>query len=133
MTPRHFVAIGLAAAVLAGQSSAATAPSGSPAQVKVTGRTAVIGLPYRTADKLIWVSATRMSDAQPFMFKGLEIKPHGGPGGMELAVFTYVADKAGTATLNFGLVPPGKMLTGPPTLVYRGPIARKVSVTVHSK
>ena len=111
----------LMAAAFAGPALAA-APLPSPT-VKMTGRTATISLPYRTADKVIWVSATRMWEATPFTFKGLEIKPGGGPGGTDLSAFTYTADKAGSATLKFGLVPPGKMLIGPPTLVYKGPVA----------
>jgi hypothetical protein len=99
----------------------------------MAGRTATISLPYRTADKLIWVSATRVSEASPFMFKGLDIKPHEGPGGTDLAVFTYTADKPGSAKLSFGLVPPGKMLIGPPSLVYTGPVAQRVSVEVVAK
>ncbi len=122
----------LAAALLAFASAAPAiaSPGDAPAAVKVTGRTAVIALPYRTSDHLIWVSATRMFDAMPFTFKGLEIRPHAGSNGMDLSVFTYVADKPGTATLNFGLVPPGKMLIGPPSLLYKGPVARRLSIKV---
>ncbi len=97
-------------------------------QVAMAGRTATITLPYRTADHLLWVSSTKMADASPFVFKGLAIKPHEGPGGADLAVFTYTADKPGTAVLSFGLVPPGKMLIGPPSLVYTGPVAKRASV-----
>lgn len=109
---------------------ALAAPGDYPAQVQNTGRTAVIGLPYRTSDNLFWVSATKVIDALPFSFKSLEIKPHAGPAGTNLAVFTYVADKAGSTTLVFGLVPPGKMLIGPPSMVYRGPVARKLFIKV---
>ncbi len=83
----------------------------------------MVSLPYRSSDTMIWVSATRMSEAAPFLFKGLDIRPKGGPSGTDLAVFTYAADTAGSATLKFGLVPPGKMLIGPPALVYKGPVA----------
>lgn len=112
-------ALGLAAVAAA---AIAAAPLPAPS-VKTTGRTAMISLPYRTSDTVVWVSATRVSEAAPFMFKGLDIKPKGGPAGTDLAVFTYTADRAGSATLKFGLVPPGKMLIGPPTLVYKGPVS----------
>ncbi len=121
----------LAASLVFGVAAAAqAAPAPVAATVKMTGRTAVIGLPYQASAGLVWVSATRMSEAAPFMFKGLEIRPHGGPGGADLAVFTYAADRAGSASLSFGLVPPGKMLIGPPSLIYKGPVAQRVSVKV---
>lgn len=118
------LAVPFAAAVLAFAAGAALAAGPlPPPTVKAAGRTTVVSLPYRTADGLIWVSATRVSEASPFTFKGLDIKPNGGPSGTDLAVFTYTADRSGSATLKFGLVPPGKMLIGPPTLVYKGPVA----------
>jgi hypothetical protein len=120
----------LAASLICGAVHAAPAPAEAPFSVKMAGRTATISLPYKASDKLIWVSATRMSDAAPFMFKSLAIAPHAGPGGLDMAVFTYVADRPGAAKLTFGLVPPGKMLIGPPSLVYKGPPARLVSVPV---
>jgi hypothetical protein len=114
----------------------AAAPLGAPgdhASVKMTGRAAEIALPYRTSGHLIWVSATTSSKASPFAFKSLAIRPHAGPNGADLAVFTYVADRPGSTTLEFGLVPPGKMLTGPPTLIYRGPVARRVAIKITAK
>lgn len=101
-----------------------------PPTVALNGRTAVISLPLRLSDKLIWVSATRVAEADPFVFKGLEIKPGGGPQGTDLAVFTYVADHAGTAVLKFGLVPPGKMLVGLPETIYTGPVAARFETRV---
>lgn len=98
--------------------------------VKVTGRTAVVSLPYRAAEGLVWVSATRMSEAAPFTFKSLDVRPKAGPGGTDLAVFTYQAAVGGAAKLKFGLVPPGKMLIGPPALVYKGPVAKTFEVQV---
>ena len=121
----------LATALACGTVQAAPAgPAEAPFSLKMVGRTATISLPYKASDKLVWVSATRMSDAAPFVFKSLAIAPHAGPGGLDLAVFTYVADRPGAATLSFGLVPPGKMLIGPPSLVYKGVLARLVSVPV---
>jgi len=102
------------------------------AVVTMAGRTATITLPYRTSNHLIWVSATRVIDAAPFTFKALAIKPGAGEGGRDLAVFTYVADRPGKTNLSFGLVPPGKMLIGPPMLVFKGP-ARRITVTVTAK
>ncbi len=112
----------------------AAPPKPLPAPVvKVAGRTATIALAYRTADKLIWVSSTRMMDATPFMFQALEIKPRAAADGSDLAIFTYKADRAGSAKLSFGLVPPGKMLIGPPMLVYHGPVARRFTAQVTAK
>lgn len=122
----------LCAAAMLCAAAPARAPA-DPATVKMTGRKAEIALPYRTSDHLIWVSATTASKASPFAFKGLAIKPHAGPNGTDLAVFTYLADRAGSTTLEFGLVPPGKMLIGLPTLVYHGPVARRVSIKVTAK
>ncbi len=121
----------LAAALVCGAVQAAPAhPAEAPFSVKMAGRTATISLPYKASDKLVWVSATRMSDAAPFVFRSLTISPHAGPDGLDLAVFTYVADRPGAAKLSFGLVPAGKMLIGPPSLVYKGLLARLVSVSV---
>jgi len=114
----------------------AAAPAGvpgGPAVVRMTGRQAEIALPYRASDHLIWVSATTAGKASPFAFKGLAIKPHAGPGGADLAVFTYVADKPGSTALEFGLVPPGKMLIGLPALRYHGPVARRITVQITAR
>ena len=119
-----------AAVALAAPAPAPAAPSLGPIIVRNVGRTSTVLLPYRASSHLVWVSATRMADATPFMFKSLQIRPGAAPGGADQAVFTYVADRPGTATLSFGLVPPGKALIGPPFLVYRGPIARRISVKV---
>ena len=133
MTRRPLMLIAaLAAPALLGTALAGPPPA-VPVQLTVSGRTATIGLPYRSADQLVWVSSTRVAEASPFMFKGLVIKPHEGPGGTDLAVFTYTADQPGTAKLSFGLVPPGKMLIGPPALVYTGPVAQRVTVEVVAK
>ena len=40
---------------------------------------------------------------------------------------------AGSATLKFGLAPPGKMLIGPPALVYKGPVAQTFEAKVSAK
>ncbi len=113
-------------------SAVPTAPAGPlpPPTHSVTGRIATITLPYRTADNLIWVSATKVTEAAPFMFKAVDVKPGGGPNGTDLSVFTYQADRAGTATLKFGLVPPGKMLIGLPSMVYTGPVTARYEATV---
>jgi len=125
-----------AAVMLCAAATIGTAPAGAPddpATVKMTGRQAEIALPYRTSDHLIWVSATTASKASPFAFKSLAIKAHAGPNGTDLAVFTYAADRAGSTTLEFGLVPPGKMLIGPPSLRYQGRVARRVAVKITAK
>jgi hypothetical protein len=109
---------------------AAVAGALPPPTHSVTGRIATVTLPYRTADGLVWVSATKMSEAAPFVFKGIEIKPGSGPNGTDLSVFTYEAERAGMATLRFGLVPPGKMLIGLPSLVYTGPVTARYEATV---
>ncbi|WP_257558049.1 hypothetical protein [Sphingobium sp. CFD-2] len=77
---------------------------------EVKGRIVTIRLPYRTTDNLLWTSATDVMAAAPFMFQDLDIQPRAGPQGTDLAVFTYKADKPGTATLEFGLVPAGTTL-----------------------
>ena len=110
----------------------AAAPA-SVAKVVTSGRTVTITLPYRTKDNLLWVSASRVMEMAPFMFRALDIKPNAGPGGTDLAIFTYVADRAGSTTLKFGLVPPGKMLIGPPMMVYHGPVARREAIHVAVK
>ena len=120
-----------AIAVLAFSVGAAAALAPLPAPTVATaGRTAVVSLPYRTSDGMVWVAGSRMTEAAPFMFKSLDLKPHGGPMGTDLAVFTYVADRGGSATLKFGLVPPGKMLIGPPTMVYKPAPAQTFSTKV---
>lgn len=133
MTKCHWLFLSTLASMLLFAPAWAETPSAGPAQVTMAGRTATISLPYRSADHLIWVSSTRMSEASPFVFKELAIKPNAGPAGTDLAVFTYTADKAGAATLSFGLVPPGKMLIGPPAMVYTGPVALRASVKVEAK
>lgn len=105
----------------------AAVPAGSHA---VSGRTVTVSLPFRIADQLAWVSATPAADARPFVFKGLEIKPGGGPGGVDLAVFTYEADGPGSAKLKFGMVPGGKMLIGPESLVYTGEVLKRYEADV---
>ena len=122
----------IAALALGASGALALAPL-PPPTVSMAGRTATISLPYRTADHMMWVSATRVMDSGPFAFKGLDIRPGGGPGGTDLSVFTYTADKAGSATLKFGLAPPGKMLIGPPALVYKGPVAQTFEAKVSAK
>ena len=125
--------VGLTAVTIALDATPMNAKADADAAiVTMAGRTATITLPYRTSNHLIWVSATRVIDAAPFSFKSLAIKPGAGEDGRDLAVFTYVADRPGKATLTFGLVPPGKMLIGPPMLVFKGP-ARRITVTVTAK
>lgn len=96
----------------------------------ISGRTVTVSLPYRLADNLAWVAATPAADARPFVFKGLEVKPGGGPGGVDLAVFTYEADGPGEAKLAFGMVPAGKMLIGPESLVYKGEALKRYEADV---
>jgi hypothetical protein len=115
----RLAALSLVAMLAAAPALAAPAPLPTGGFV-ATGRTVTVSLPYRTTDSLVWVSATRMSELGPFTFKGLAVKPKAGPAGTDLSVFTYQAAAAGTATLKFGLVPPGQMLVGPPTMTYRG-------------
>ncbi len=120
------------------QSATASAPAADtagaaalpPPFVATNGRTVVVSLPVRLSDHLVWVSATPVADADPFVFKGLDIKPGAGPQGTDLTVFTYAADHAGEARLKFGLVPPGKMLVGLPGTVYTGPVAARFETSV---
>lgn len=105
----------------------AAIPGGSHA---VSGRTVTVTLPYRIADQLAWVAATTAAEARPLAFKGLEIKPGGGPGGVDLAVFTYEAEAAGSAKLQFGLVPAGKMLIGPDSMVFKGEVPKRYEADV---
>ena len=126
---------GAAPAMSSPDPAGTSAPSGAvgalpPPTHSVAGRIATITLPYRTTDGLVWVSATKVSEAAPFVFKGIDIKPGGGPNGTDLSVFTYEAERAGTATLKFGLVPPGKMLIGLPSMVYTGPVTARYEATV---
>lgn len=119
-------------------SAGSSAPSGDVAPLpppthSVAGRVATVTLPYRTADGLVWVSATKVSEAAPFVFKGLDIRPGAGPGGTDLSVFTYEADKAGATTLKFGLVPRGKMLIGLPSMVYTGPVTARYEAAVSAQ
>ena len=120
----------LATLVLAfSAASAVAAPAPVPApSVKVTGRTAAVSLPYRSGDGLVWVSATRTSELGPYIFKGLDLQM--GAGGADVAVFTFQASGPGSAVLKFGLVPPGKMLIGPPSLAYKGPVAKTYQTKV---
>jgi len=104
-----------------------------PGAYAVNGRIVAISLPYRTSDNLLWVSATGVLEAAPFMFQNLDIQPRAGPQGTDLAVFTYKADKAGTAKLEFGLVPPGKTLLGKGSTRLIGEPASRYSVEVTVK
>lgn len=99
----------------------------------VAGRVATVTLPFRASDGMAWVSATRAADAAPFAFKGLDIRPGQGPGGSDLAVFTYEASEPGSASLEFGLVPAGKMLIGPDAMVYKGTVANRYTATVTAR
>jgi len=126
----------------AANDSMAAVPSGSvvvpsgplpPPTHSVAGRVVTVTLPYRSAEGLIWVSATKVSEAAPFVFKGLDIQPGAGPNGTDLSVFTYEADKAGATTLKFGLVPGGKMLIGPPSMVYTGPVTARYEAAVSAQ
>ncbi len=102
-------------------------PAGSHA---VSGRLVTVSLPFRTTDNLAWVTATKMADARPFVFKGLEIQPGKGPAGTDLAVFTYEANGPGHAVLKFGLIPAGRMLVGPEDRVFKGELVREYSADV---
>ena len=105
------------------------APAAVPApSVKLTGRTAAVSLPYRSDDGLVWVSATRTSQLGPYIFKGLDLEM--GSDGVDVAVFTYMATGPGAAILRFGLVPQGKMLIGPPSLAYKGPVTKTYQTKV---
>lgn len=113
--------------------ASATPPKNLPdGWFKVQGRTVTISLPQRGKDGWVWVSATGMVAAEPFGFVDIDIKPKAGPGGTDLTVYTYLGTRPGRATLEFGLVPAGKMLLGPKKLVYQGPVAKtfKADVTV---
>ena len=126
-----------AAPTSAGEAAAA-APAATPAALpvgshSVSGRVATVSLPYRLSDGLAWVTATRSADARPFVFKGLEVRPGAGPQGTDLAVFTYEADGPGEATLEFGLVPQGRMLVGPDDLVFKGSVAQRYSAQVKAE
>ena len=113
-------------------------PAGSPVagaalpvgSHSVSGRLATVVLPFRGADGLAWVAATEADKARPFAFKGLEVKPGEGPGGSDLAVFTYEAAAPGSARLEFGLVPAGRMLVGPPDQVFTGSVAKTYTAAV---
>ncbi len=115
----RLVALSLVAALASAPAAAAPAPLPTGGFVAM-GRTVTVSLPYRAADGLVWVSATRASELGPFVFKGLAVKPKAGPAGTDLSVFTYEAGAAGSAILKFGLVPTGQMLIGPPSMIYRG-------------
>lgn len=79
----------------------------------VQGRTVVFRLPYRSAQGQTWVAGTDSPEDAPFTFQNLDVEPGAGPGGTDMAVYIYQADRAGSATLTFGLVPTGKTLIGP--------------------
>lgn len=105
----------------------AAVPAGSHA---VSGRIVTVSLPFRASDNLAWVTATKMADARPFVFKGLEVQPGKGPGGADLAVFTYEASGPGHAILKFGLIPAGRTLVGPPDEIFAGEIIRSYAADV---
>ncbi len=133
MRLRSFAPI-LAVVVAAVSAPAFAQPAAIPgAAVRVSGRTAVVSLPLRLSQHWVWVSATRMMDTAPFTFSALDYRPGAGPGGADLAVFTYVADKPGSTTLKFGLVPAGKMLVGLPSMTYKGPVAARFEAKVSAK
>lgn len=102
-------------------------PAGSH---EATDRTLTVRLPYRSADGMLWVAAQRTADTAPFFFRSLDVEPHAGPQGTDLAIFVYEADGPGTATLEFGLVPAGRTLVGPagaPYLHDEPPAARYIA------
>jgi len=105
----------------------AAVPAGSHA---VSGRIVTVSLPFRASDSLAWVAATKMSEARPFVFKGLDVQPGKGPGGVDLAVFTYEASGPGHAVLKFGLIPAGRILVGPPDQVFTGEVVRSYAADV---
>lgn len=102
-------------------------PAGSHA---VSGRTVTVSLPFRTTDNLAWVTATKMAQARPFVFKSLDVQPGKGPAGTDLAVFTYEADGPGHAILEFGLIPAGRMLVGPENRIFKGEVVREYAADV---
>jgi hypothetical protein len=102
---------GAGAASAASAEAASALPAGSH---EVQGRAVVFRLPYRSAEGRLWVAGTGMAESEPFVFQSLDIEPGAGPGGTDLAVFAYKADRAGSATLEFGLVPASRTLIGPP-------------------
>jgi hypothetical protein len=102
-------------------------PAGSHA---ISGRTVTVSLPFRTTDSLAWVTATKMAQARPFVFKSLDVQPGKGPAGTDLAVFTYEADGPGHAVLEFGLIPAGRMLVGPEDRIFKGEVVREYAADV---
>ena len=99
-----------------------------PPTYSVNGREVVVRLPYRTRDGYLWVDADPNAMTGPFMFTNLDVEPRGGPGRTDVAVFTYLAEGPGRATLRFALTPVAK---GPaPELVRRGDVAARYEVAV---
>jgi hypothetical protein len=121
MLSRAALAFVLALAASPALAAPAALPTGS---FTVAGHAVTVSLPYRKAEGWSWVGATRMSQLAPLTFKGLAVKEKAGPGGTDLAVFSYEASGPGTPTLTFGLVPNGQMLIGPPTMTYKAPPAK---------
>lgn len=108
------------------------APAQGPAEViaaaavgshSLSGRTLTVVLPFRAVDGLEWTPATAAAKARPFVFRRRAIEAGRGPGGADLAIFTYEAEAPGSAVLEFGLVPEGRVLIGPPDRVFTGSIA----------
>lgn len=116
--------------------ASATPPPALPAgSHEVAGRTLTLRLPYRSADGKLWVAAQRTADTAPFFFRSLDVEPHAGPQGTDLAIFVYEADGPGTATLEFELVPAGKTRVGPAGAPYLhdGPPAARYTATVTAR
>ena len=136
---RTLLCAGLLALLSSACSPSATEPatSASPQTLptgnhEVIGRVVTVCLPYRSADGMLWVAAQHSADIKPFVFRNLDVEPHAGPQGTDLAVFVYEADGPGSATLEFGLVPAGKALVGPPgaSYLHEGPPAARYTAAV---
>ena len=117
----------------AAQSGSTDSAAGSFADLpapfyQIDGRIVTVRLPYRTRDNHLWVDADPSATTGPFMFQMLDIEPRGGPGGTDLAVFTYKADRPGEATLKFALTPVGK--GSPQDLIRQGDVASRYEPTI---
>lgn len=87
-------------------------------EVRTRGRVVTVSLPYRTRDWRGWTSVAQPTDMGPFAFSKLRSQPRRGPGGTDLAVFTYVAGGPGSATLKFDLEPYGRGPTAAPAAAH---------------
>ncbi|MEO6340987.1 MAG: hypothetical protein ABIO39_13160, partial [Caulobacteraceae bacterium] len=77
-------------------------------EVRTSGRTVRVRLPYRARDGRGWTAVARPAETGPFAFIDVKSQPRNGPGRTDLAVFTYVAGGPGSGTLKFDLEPYGR-------------------------